>query len=279
MIQIQNLSYKYSGATENVFDGLTLSFAEGKIFGLLGKNGVGKSTLLHLLSGLLMPREGRILIDGQEPRLRQPSLQEEVFFVPDEFSLPAMSLTRYVKYREPFYPRFSQEILRQCLQDFEIDMYSHLDKLSLGEKKRVLVSFALATQCRVLLMDEPTNGLDIPAKTLFRKLVARHMSDDQTIIVSTHQVHDVDALLDHIVIMETPAKRVKDSILLDASIAELQERFAFQYRSMNEPCDDALYFEPTPQGRAVIVTNRAGEETTVNLELLFNAVVKGKVTK
>ena len=193
MIQIQNLSYKYSGATEKVFDGLTLSFDEGKIFGLLGKNGVGKSTLLHLLSGLLMPREGRILIDGQEPRLRQPSLQEEVFFVPDEFSLPAMPLTRYVKYREPFYPRFSQEILRQCLQDFEIDMHSHLDKLSLGEKKRVLVSFALATQCRVLLMDEPTNGLDIPAKTLFRKLVARHMADDQTIIVSTHQVHDVDA--------------------------------------------------------------------------------------
>ena len=279
MIQIQNLSYKYSGATENVFDGLTLSFDEGKIFGLLGKNGVGKSTLLHLLSGLLMPREGRILIDGQEPRLRQPSLQEEVFFVPDEFSLPAMPLARYVKYREPFYPRFSQEILRQCLQDFEIDMHSHLDKLSLGEKKRVLVSFALAAQCRVLLMDEPTNGLDIPAKTLFRKLVARHMSDDQTIIVSTHQVHDVDALLDHIVIMETPAKRVKDSILLDASIAELQERYAFQYRSMNEPCDDALYFEPTPQGRAVIVTNTTGEETTVNLELLFNAVVKGKVTK
>lgn len=277
MIQIQNLSYKYSGATENVFDGLTLSFDEGKIFGLLGKNGVGKSTLLHLLSGLLMPREGRILIDGQEPRLRQPSLQEEVFFVPDEFSLPAMPLARYVKYREPFYPRFSQEILRQCLQDFEIDMHSHLDKLSLGEKKRVLVSFALATQCRVLLMDEPTNGLDIPAKTLFRKLVARHMSDDQTIVVSTHQVHDVDALLDHIVIMDTPAK--KDSILLDASIAELQERFAFQYRSMNEPCDDALYFEPTPQGRAVIVTNTTGEETTVNLELLFNAVVKGKITK
>lgn len=279
MIQIQNLSYKYSGATENVFDGLTLSFDEGNIFGLLGKNGVGKSTLLHLLSGLLMPREGRILIDGQEPRLRQPSLQEEVFFVPDEFSLPAMPLARYVKYREPFYPRFSQEILRQCLQDFEIDMHSHLDKLSLGEKKRVLVSFALATQCRVLLMDEPTNGLDIPGKTLFRKLVARHMADDQTIIVSTHQVHDVDALLDHIVIMETPAKRVKDSILLDASIAELQERYAFQYRSMNEPCDDALYFEPTPQGRAVIVTNRAGEETTVNLELLFNAVVKGKITR
>ncbi|MBR5036072.1 MAG: ABC transporter ATP-binding protein [Prevotella sp.] len=271
MIQIQDLSYKYSGAAEKVFDGLILSFGEGKIYGLLGKNGVGKSTLLNLLGGLLMPREGKILIDGYEPRLRQPSLLEEVFYVPDEFSLPAMSLARYVKYNVPFYPRFSQEILEQCLQDFEITMDTRLDNLSLGEKKRVLISFALATRCHVLLMDEPTNGLDIPAKSLFRKMVARHMGDDQTIIISTHQVHDVDALLDHVVVMG------KNSILLDASIGDIQERYAFKYYSMGEPCDEALYSEPTPQGRAVIVPNTSGEDTTVNLELLFNAIAKGIV--
>ena len=275
MIQIQNLSYKYSGASENVFDGLSLEFGEGRIYGLLGRNGVGKSTLLYLMSGLLMPRQGRVLIDGQEPRLRQPSLLEEVCFVPDEFALPGISLSQYVKFYGRMYPRFSQEVFDDCLRDFEMTDVKRLGELSLGQKKRVMVSFALATRCSVLLMDEPTNGLDIPAKNLFRKLVARHMADDQTIIVSTHQVHDVDALLDHIVIMG----RASDAILLNASIADLQARYAFQYRSMNEPCDDALYFEPTPQGRAVIVTNRAGEETTVNLELLFNAVVKGKVTK
>ena len=275
MIQIQDLSYKYSGASENVFDGLSLEFGEGRIYGLLGRNGVGKSTLLYLMSGLLMPRQGRIVIDGQEPRLRQPSLLEEVCFVPDEFALPGISLSQYVKFYGRMYPRFSQEVFDDCMRDFEMTDVKRLGELSLGQKKRVMVSFALATRCSVLLMDEPTNGLDIPAKNLFRKLVARHMADDQTIIVSTHQVHDVDALLDHIVIMG----RASDAILLNASIADLQERYAFQYRSMNEPCDDALYFEPTPQGRAVIVTNTTGEETTVNLELLFNAVVKGKMTK
>jgi len=275
MIQIQDLSYKYSGASENVFDGLSLEFGEGRIYGLLGRNGVGKSTLLYLMSGLLMPRQGRVLIDGQEPRLRQPSLLEEVCFVPDEFALPGISLSQYVKFYGRMYPRFSQEVFDDCLRDFEMTDVKRLGELSLGQKKRVMVSFALATRCSLLLMDEPTNGLDIPAKNLFRKLVARHMADDQTIIVSTHQVHDVDALLDHIVIMG----RASDAILLNASIADLQERYAFQYRSMNEPCDDALYFEPTPQGRAVIVMNTTGEETTVNLELLFNAVVKGKITR
>ena len=275
MIQIQDLSYKYSGASENVFDGLSLEFGEGRIYGLLGRNGVGKSTLLYLMSGLLMPRQGRIVINGQEPRLRQPSLLEEVCFVPDEFALPGISLSQYVKFYGRMYPRFSQEVFDDCLRDFEMTDVKRLGELSLGQKKRVMVSFALATRCSVLLMDEPTNGLDIPAKNLFRKLVARHMADDQTIVVSTHQVHDVDALLDHIVIMG----RASDAILLNASIADLQERYAFQYRSMSEPCDDALYFEPTPQGRAVVVANTTGEETTVNLELLFNAVVKGKVTK
>lgn len=275
MIQIQDLSYKYSGASESVFDGLSHEFGEGRIYGLLGRNGVGKSTLLYLMSGLLMPRQGRIVINGQEPRLRQPSLLEEVCFVPDEFALPGISLSQYVKFYGRMYPRFSQEVFDDCLRDFEMTDVKRLGELSLGQKKRVMVSFALATRCSVLLMDEPTNGLDIPAKNLFRKLVARHMADDQTIIVSTHQVHDVDALLDHIVIMG----RASDAILLNASIADLQERYAFQYRSMSEPCDDALYFEPTPQGRAVVVANTTGEETTVNLELLFNAVVKGKITK
>ena len=272
MIKIKNINYKYSGAQEPVFGNLTLTFSEGRIYGLLGKNGVGKSTLLYLLGGLLKSHDGKIEIDGFEPHRREPQLLEELFFVPDEFSFPRMTLRRYVSYHAPFYPRFNREVLAQCLQEFGISMDTHLDSLSLGQKKRVLVSFALATQCRVLLMDEPTNGLDIPAKSLFRKMVARHIGDDQTIIISTHQVHDVDALLDHVVVLSD------NGLLLDSSIADIQKLYAFQYRTMGEDCSDALYTEPTPQGRAVIAKNTTDEDTTVNLELLFNAVVKGKVT-
>ena len=279
MIDIQNISYEYSGSSEKVFDGLSLSFDEGKIYGLLGKNGAGKTTLLHLLSGLLHPKGGKITINGHEPRHREPVLLENLFFMPDEFEMPNMTLRRFVKFYAPFYPRFSQEVLDGCLADFEMDMDTRLNGLSLGQKKRIFVSFALATQCRVLLMDEPTNGLDIPAKSLFRKMLARYVQPDQTVIVSTHQVHDVDSLLDHVVILDLPQKadaEPRQSVLLDASLADLQQRFAFLYRPMGDEGEE-LYSEPTPQGRAVIIPNRDGQETTVNLELLFNAAVKGKV--
>ena len=159
----------------------------------------------------------------------------------------------HVKNYAPFYPRFSQEVLDACLADFEMDMDAQLNALSLGQKKRIFVSFALATQCRVLLMDEPTNGLDIPAKSLFRKMLARYVQPDQTVIVSTHQVHDVDSLLDHVVILNLPSETAAEShqsVLLDASLADLQQRFAFQYRPMGDD-GEVLYSEPTPQGRAV----------------------------
>lgn len=281
MIQIQDISYKYGKKSENVFDGLSLSFDDGKIYGLLGKNGVGKSTLLYLLSGLLHPKSGKITIDGREPRHREPSLLENLYFIPDEFELPNMTLRRYVGLYAQFYPRFSHEVLESCLQDFELTMDTQLNALSLGQKKRVLVSYALATQCRVLLMDEPTNGLDIPAKSLFRKMVARHMQDDQIIIVSTHQVHDVDSLLDHIIVLNeaTGEENRQESVLFDASIADVQRQFAFQLRAMGDENGEVLYSEPRTQGSAVIVANSLGEETTVDLELLFNAVVKGKVKR
>lgn len=279
MIQIQDISYKYGKKSENVFDGLSLSFDDGKIYGLLGKNGVGKSTLLYLLSGLLHPKSGKITIDGREPRHREPSLLENLYFIPDEFELPNMTLRRYVGLYAQFYPRFSHEVLESCLQDFELTMDTQLNALSLGQKKRVLVSYALATRCRVLLMDEPTNGLDIPAKSLFRKMVARHMQDDQIIIVSTHQVHDVDSLLDHIIVLNeaTGEENRQESVLFDASIADVQRQFAFQLRAMGDESGEVLYSEPRPQGSAVIVANSLGEETTVDLELLFNAAVKGKL--
>lgn len=283
MIQIQNISYKYAGAGDEVFSELSLSFEENLIYGLLGRNGVGKSTLLYLLAGLLHPKKGQILIDGREPRRREPDLLQELFFVPDEYSFPSLTFGDYVKRFSPFYPRFSHKVLNACATDFEISLDERLDRLSLGQRKRVMVSFALATQCHVLLMDEPTNGLDIPAKALFRKLVARHAAEGQTILISTHQVHDVDALLDHVVVMGNLEQEEgasasgprPDGVLFNRSLADVTRDYAFVYRSVGEDSSDALYSEPTPQGKALIVKNTDGLATTVSLELLFNAVIKG----
>ena len=219
----------------------------------------------------MRPAKGSVCFDGIETRKRLPETLQEIFIVPEEFDLPTMSLEEHVKINEPFYPRFSREVLEACLKDFELTTDLKLNALSMGQKKKVFMSFALAAGTKVLLMDEPTNGLDIPSKSQFRKVVAQYMSDDRTLIISTHQVHDVESLLDHILIL-SPQK-----LLLDATVADIQEKYTFEYRTPNE-MDDVLYAEPSLQGNAVIAPRKADSpETQVNLELLFNAVNEGKI--
>ena len=271
MIEVKNISFKYAGQKHLVFDDFSLTLEQDNIYGLLGKNGTGKSTLLYLISGLLRPKTGTVCFDGVETRFRKPETLSEIFIVPEEFDLPAMPLQEYVKINSPFYPRFSTEVLEACLNDFELTTDVKLNALSMGQKKKVYMAFALATNTKVLLMDEPTNGLDIPSKSQFRKVVAQYMSDDRTLIISTHQVHDVESLLDHILIL-SPQK-----LLLDASVAEIQEKYTFEYRTPDQ-MQNVLYAEPSLQGNAVVAPRKADSpETQVNLELLFNAVNEGKI--
>ena len=271
MIEVSNIRFKYAGQKGLVFDDFSLKLEANNIYGLLGKNGTGKSTLLYLISGLLRPTAGKVRLDGVDTSLRRPDTLSEIFIVPEEFDLPMMSLEQYVSINEPFYPRFSREVLEACMRDFELSTDVKLNALSMGQKKKVFMSFALAAGTRLLLMDEPTNGLDIPSKSQFRKVIAQHMTEDRTLIISTHQVHDVESLLDHILIL-TPQK-----LLLDASVSEITEKYVFEYRTPAE-MDDALYAEPSLQGNAVIAPRKVeSPETQLNLELLFNAVTQGRV--
>jgi ABC-2 type transport system ATP-binding protein len=271
MIEVKNVSFKYAGQKNLVFDDFSFTLKENNIYGLLGKNGTGKSTLLYLISGLLRPKKGTVSVDGIDAYKRQPEMLQELFIVPEEFDLPAMSLEQYVKINEPFYPNFSREVLEACLKDFDLTTDLKLNALSMGQKKKVFMSFALAAGTKLLLMDEPTNGLDIPSKSQFRKVVVQYMSEERTLIISTHQVHDVEALLDHILILN------QQQLLLDASVSEIMEKYTFEYR-MPDQMDDALYAEPSLQGNAVIAPRKADSaETQINLELLFNAVNEGKI--
>ena len=271
MIEVNNISFKYAGGHALVFDDFSLTLKANNIYGLLGKNGTGKSTLLYLIAGLLRPKKGTVCFDAVETKIRRPETLQEIFIVPEEFDLPAMSLRQYVKINASFYPRFSQEVLESCLADFELSMDVKLNALSMGQKKKVFMAFALATNTKVLLMDEPTNGLDIPSKSQFRKVVAQYMTEDRTLIISTHQVHDVEQLLDHILILS------QQKLVLDASVAEISEKYTFEYRTPDQ-MEDALYAEPSLQGNAVIAPRKADSaETQVNLELLFNAVNEGKI--
>ena len=271
MINVQNISFHYKGQKALVFDGFSLQLEENRIYGLLGKNGTGKSTLLYLLSGLLRPNNGYVSVDGVEARKRQPEMLHDIFLVTEEFELPAMRLSEYVKLYRPFYPNFSDEVLDNCLKDFELDRGVKFNELSMGQRKKAYIAFAMATNTKYLFMDEPTNGLDIPSKSQFRKVIAQNMTEEHTVIISTHQVHDVEQMLDHIIILD------QRSVLLNASMQDIQDQYTFEYRSPQEMDDSVLYAEPTLQGIAIIANRKEGDaETQVNLELLFNYKTQAK---
>ncbi len=224
MISIQNVTFGYR-KHETVLNDFSLDFGQSGIYGLLGKNGTGKSTLLYLMMGLLRPQQGSVTVDGIDATLRRPEVLSEMFLVPEEYDLPAISLRQYVRAINPFYPRFSENLLKQCLANFEMGTDINLGALSMGQKKKVYMSVALAANTRYLLMDEPTNGLDILSKSQFRKAIIDGMNDEKTIIVSTHQVHDVELLLDHVCIIERNKVLLNEPLVEKDQAINLEELF------------------------------------------------------
>jgi len=268
MIEAKEITFRYKRKT--VFKDFSCTFGNGKVYGLLGKNGAGKSTLLYLMTGLLQPYKGTIFYNDENVSKRLPSVLNDMFIVPEEFMLPDMSLKKYMSINKPFYPKFSEEQLRKNLSIFELDdnLKVNLSSLSLGQKKKVFLSFALATNTSLLIMDEPTNGLDIPGKSRFKKFIASNMTDERTMIISTHQVQDIDKLIEHVVILDNSA------ILLDASAGEICRNLYFVNGTSYADAEKALYISPSFQGYNVLLPNDEGKESILNLETLFNAVLE-----
>ena len=262
MIDVKNLSFAYSGTA--VLDNISTTFEQGRVYGLLGANGVGKSTLFKLLCGLLTTKNGSIDIDGYSPADRQPGFLSRIFYIPEDFEGADVTIKNYVNGIAPFYPDYDDNLLRSLLADFEIDINRKFTSFSLGQRKRAILCIALAMNTEYLLLDEPTNGLDIPSKLEFRKMVARAMDSSRTIIISTHQVKDVENLLDHIMILD------KRCVLLDKSVADIQSEYCFGVSSTVP--ENALFVEPGLAGCNYIVRNTTGEESRINIELLFNYI-------
>ena len=267
MFTISNLTFSYNKRYGDLFHDFSLELNAGNVYGLLGKNGAGKSTLIYLMTGLLTPASGEVLMDGENVRKRLPKTMSDFFLVPEEFDLPRLTLKKYVSINAPFYPRFSMEDMQRYLDIFDMggDMNVKLHALSMGQRKKVFMAFAFATNTRVLIMDEPTNGLDIPSKSQFRKLVTTCMSDDKMMLISTHQVRDISDILDHVTIID------QSRVLLNTSMADVTSRLAF--RPLREG-DQPIFVLQSPYGPLGAVPAHDCEETKVDLEMLFNATLQ-----
>ncbi len=262
MITVNNLSFSYG--SKRVLKNISLTLQSGNIYGLLGENGVGKTTLLTLLCGLKKPLTGSIDTDGRNPWDRQPSLLQEQFYLPDEVSPVHASAEAFGQETGSLWPHYSQEKFLGILNEFEVDAAQRMDTMSAGQLKKTWISFALACNARHYFLDEPTNGLDIPSKSQFRKAITKHTSDDSAIVISTHQVRDLEDIIDPIIILD------KEDVLMNASLKQISEKLFFDYGSEIHP--EALYLEHTPGGAIQVYPNTTGEESKVNLEALFNAV-------
>lgn len=262
MIKVNNLAFSY-GSTP-VLENISLNFEPGKIYGLLGENGVGKTTLLTLLCGLKKAGSGSIDTDGSCPADRKPSTLNNQYFLPDEVAASNESAISFARHAGVFWPRFDKEKFLEILNVFEVDPAKNMCKMSAGQLKKTYISFALSLGVKYLFLDEPTNGLDIPSKAQFRKAVTRYTEEDSTIIISTHQVRDLENVIDPIIILD------RRDVLVNASLEEITGKLYFDYGTTLDP--DALYCEQMPGGFIQVKVNSTGEESKVNIEALFNAV-------
>lgn len=266
MIEIKDLAFSY-GKTP-ILKSITTTLEEGRIYGLLGENGVGKTTLLTLLCGLKKVCSGSITTDGENPFDRTLTLLQNQFYLPDEVLPVAMKAECFAKERGAFWPDYDHSKFLEIMKEFENDPAKKMNQMSAGQLKKTYISLALACGCKYIFMDEPTNGLDIPSKTQFRSAIMKYTTDDSTIVISTHQVRDLENIIDPIIILD------RQDVLLNASVEEITSKLYFDYGTQLHP--ESLYSEQLPGGFIQVYPNTTGEDSKINVEALFNAVHKNK---
>lgn len=268
VVKVENVRFNYG--KHLVFEDLTLELRPGMIYGLLGENGVGKTTLLRIISGLLRAKSGTCTVNGLNSAKRNPLMLQELYYVPEIFIAPSISVNTFAKSNSLLYPNWNAEQFRKLCETFDVDPGYRFDKLSHGQQKKALIAFSLALNTKVLLMDEPSNGLDIPSKTILRRVISECTTDDRAIIISTHQVRDLENLIDPIIILD------RKGLIFNATIEEISEKLLFTVSATHNP--EAYWSENNINGYYEVVPNRDGQPSRVNLEALFNATLNNKET-
>lgn len=266
MINAKSIQYRYTKNSLLLFERLALNINDFGVFGLVGKNGAGKTTLLKILAGLIFPTRGELSVFGFNPRKREAKFLEEIYYIPETFDVPALTIEQYELSYSYFYPKFHHQRFSQIIEECGLTKDRKLTELSHGEKKKVFIAFGLATQCRLLLLDEPTNGLDIPSKSLFKKIISTYASAECIVIIATHQVHDIENIIDHLIMLDS------GQIILNESMLTISDKITFT-QQFEAPAPNAIYYEKIMGTYVTLNKREQAPETEVNLELLFKALL------
>lgn len=264
MIQINDISFKYSKSSRFALERINTCIPTG-IHLLVGENGAGKTTLLFAIAGLLSPQSGCIEIDGLAASSMMPSLKSEIFMLDEQLKITASTIRKFAAVHSRFYPNFSKKTFDENLVAFGLTGNELIRKQSLGNRKKSLLSYAMALGVKVLLLDEPTNGLDIQSKDTLRRIIASTAADDQTIIVSTHNVGEFRNLYDGFIAIH------KGKLQLAATAERIAEVLEFNVAPSRTP--EALYSELCIGGYATISKLSGFQGSDIDWELLYKALM------
>ncbi len=198
ILQCRNLSKKY-GATE-ALRGIDLEFEAGRIVGLLGPNGSGKTTFIKLANGLLKPSEGEILIDGNSPG---KETKAEVAYLPDRDFLPDyMSVSQLIKYYSDFFSDMNTAKAEEMLRSLDLDKDMKLKKMSKGTREKVQLILTMSRDAKVYFLDEPIAGVDPAARDYILRTIITNYNPEALVVISTHLIADVENVLDEVVFIK-----------------------------------------------------------------------------
>lgn len=271
MIKIDNLNFGYRKG-QLVLKDVAAAFGPG-IHLLLGPNGAGKTTFLKVLAGQLQPQSGACFIDGTSTANHLPSTTADIFLYDETCRFPLRNINEMAQLHAPFYPRFSAENLEMNLKAFGLTGEDRISRMSMGARHKAYLAYILSLGCKVLLLDEPANGLDIASKRAFTQMLAQAVDADPElcIIVATHTVQEMANLFDSVTILE------HGTILINSSTAHITERLAFVVGPT--PLPEAICFVPALYGPTQIIPNTGALETAIDYALLYTAAVNPESTQ
>ena len=212
LLEIKNLNKSFDD--KEILKDINLNIKSGKIIGLLGKNGVGKRTLIKLINDLLTPTSGEILIKGQKIGVETKKV---ISYLPERTYLnKQMKVSEVISYFADFYDNFDTEKAKKLLKDLDLDINQKLAKMSKGMQEKVQLVLVMSRNADLYVLDEPLGGVDPATRDYILDTILSNFKEDASVIISTHLISDIERILDEVVFID------KGKIILQSNADELR---------------------------------------------------------
>jgi len=214
LLECKNLCKSYDD--KQVLKDINLKIPRGKIIGLLGKNGTGKTTLIKLINNLLTPTSGEILINGKNPGTES---KEIISYLPERTYLDReMTVKDAIKYFEEFYKNFDSQKAIKLLKDLDLDINTKISKMSKGMQEKLQLILVMSRNAELYILDEPLGGVDPATRDYISDTILTNFCDGASVIISTHLIADIERILDEVIFID------KGEIIVTSSADELRDK-------------------------------------------------------